>query len=243
MATHSKAWMTLSLLLIVSSHLWAVYPDGRNESNAVRQTVRFYDQVHIDPTTFKPAKKIVDRIFKAIGVELLWIDCSRGSPDFNGVCGQPLTPAEIGLRIVQGPNWLLNPSGHFTCGLANRIIPGESSGWISISSDCVEHTAEQLIGDSALELNRAEGIILGHLMAHEMGHLLLPIDGHSVTGIMQERMGRREWALAIAGLLGFTREEAEMIRHGGQPKSGVKRRSFAQPSINQETHRGMELKD
>ncbi|MBZ5537060.1 MAG: hypothetical protein LAO31_13990 [Acidobacteriia bacterium] len=243
MKTRSTAWMTLSLLLFANSHLWPVHPEGRNEYKAFRQTIRMYDQVNIDPRTLKSAEKIVDNIFKAVRVELLWIVCSRNSPDFNGVCGQPLTPPEIGLRIVQGPSWSLNPSGHFKCGLANRIIPGESGGWISISSECIEQIAKRLIGDSPLELGRAQGIILGHFMTHEIGHLLLPIDGHSITGIMQERLGRREWALAVSGLLGFTREEADMIRQGVQVRSVVEKESFTRSSVSQELQSRMGLKD
>jgi hypothetical protein len=187
--------------------------------------------------------EVIDNIFNAFRVELLLIDCSTSSKDFNGVCGQPLTPVEIGLRIVHGPNWLLNRSAHFKCGLANRIFPGKSSGWISISSECVEKTAEQLIGDSALEIGRAWGIILGHVMTHEIGHLLLPIDGHSTTGIMQERLGRREWALAVAGLLGFTREEAVMIRQVVQAKSTAEDRSLSLSSASREMQSRMGSKD
>ena len=54
--------------------------------------------------------------------------------------------------------------------------------------------------------------VLGIVMAHEIGHLLLGRGAHSSAGIMSGRWGKFEMDLVAAGLLGFTKEQADLIR-------------------------------
>jgi hypothetical protein len=55
------------------------------------------------------------------------------------------------------------------------------------------------------------GAILGHLIAHEIGHLLLGTS-HSSKGIMSSLLGPLSLGRAISGKLQFTSEEARQIR-------------------------------
>jgi hypothetical protein len=48
---------------------------------------------------------------------------------------------------------------------------------------------------------------MGKIIAHEIGHVLLPEGGHAKTGIMRERLDPNPNALER-----FTVEQAEMIR-------------------------------
>ena len=52
------------------------------------------------------------------------------------------------------------------------------------------------------------GILLGHAMAHELGHLLLQSMEHSRTGIMRSRWGKEELLRAESGRLLFTADQA-----------------------------------
>ena len=54
--------------------------------------------------------------------------------------------------------------------------------------------------------------ILGHVFAHEIGHLLLPLNAHSVDGIMRAFWDSAHVAHAVAGGLHFTAEQADRIR-------------------------------
>jgi hypothetical protein len=53
---------------------------------------------------------------------------------------------------------------------------------------------------------------LGHVMAHEMGHLLLPQYSHSARGLMRAQWSREDLELAQYGRLGFTPEQTRLIR-------------------------------
>ena len=54
--------------------------------------------------------------------------------------------------------------------------------------------------------------ILGHIMAHEVGHVLLSGGRHSVNGIMRARWGSNEWRLMREGKLNFAPEQSRFLR-------------------------------
>jgi hypothetical protein len=54
--------------------------------------------------------------------------------------------------------------------------------------------------------------ILGHAMAHEIGHLLLNQESHSPTGIMRGDWNLKDLQDAVYGYLLFTSQQAGVIR-------------------------------
>jgi hypothetical protein len=54
--------------------------------------------------------------------------------------------------------------------------------------------------------------MLGHVIAHELGHLLLPHGGHSVGGVMRAEWDPAQVMSAARGILTFTPDQAGMIR-------------------------------
>jgi len=61
-------------------------------------------------------------------------------------------------------------------------------------------------------------IILGTVVAHEIGHLLLGSKSHSATGIMQPQWGPESIRQAMVGSLVFTREQAKLIQSEAQKR-------------------------
>lgn len=65
--------------------------------------------------------------------------------------------------------------------------------------------------------SRAKGdlpVLIGHIMAHELGHLLLPSYPHTAFGIMSTGWGAQQAADAASGTLLFHKDEARAIRQG-----------------------------
>jgi hypothetical protein len=53
--------------------------------------------------------------------------------------------------------------------------------------------------------------MLGHVMAHEVGHLLLPTYSHSPTGLMRGEWDRSQVKDAVQGALTFTDGQAQKM--------------------------------
>jgi hypothetical protein len=70
--------------------------------------------------------------------------------------------------------------------------------------------------DRAAELQTAWNVsltdVLGNVMAHELGHLLLGSNSHTATGIMRARWQAAELRRAGEGSLSFNAEQAERMR-------------------------------
>jgi hypothetical protein len=58
-------------------------------------------------------------------------------------------------------------------------------------------------------------IILGCVIAHELGHLLLGSNGHSDRGIMQSQWEPRQVKQLLTGSLLFTTEQSKQNARGG----------------------------
>lgn len=56
--------------------------------------------------------------------------------------------------------------------------------------------------------------VLAVVIAHELGHMLMPDGSHSKTGLMSAELGADHFRLASAGLLHFSPETAAVIRRG-----------------------------
>ena len=54
--------------------------------------------------------------------------------------------------------------------------------------------------------------ILGHAMAHELGHVLLRSAEHPATGLMRRRWTQSDWERVMTSMLPFTPQESERIR-------------------------------
>ena len=55
-------------------------------------------------------------------------------------------------------------------------------------------------------------VVLGHTMAHEVGHLLLGTAEHAAAGLMQARWSSGDLARAARGQLRFSEQESSRLR-------------------------------
>ncbi len=176
-------------------------------------TIRVYDLEHVDPTVLEYAKHAAKHVFTDAGIELQWVDCLHGGANQDR-CGQSPGSGEVALRILRRSKESTQATGRLTNGIAIRTGSAEViSGWVSIFYERTQVIAAQLQNDyPELDTAAARGMVLGHFMAHEIGHILLPANSHSAAGIMKARLESTEWGQAIRGTLLFTRKESELMR-------------------------------
>ena len=164
-------------------------------------TVAIYDDVHLPLQVLADAQDEAMRVYEKAGVPISWIVCKsskiEAEPDLG--CQDPSSATHLNLRIV--PHASNVSDGVF--GVA--FLSAEGTG---AYSDVSYNSAEELDRDWHVGLAR----VLGHVMAHELGHLLLGSNAHSRQGIMSPRWHGDELHLASKGALLFSEEQGRFMR-------------------------------
>jgi hypothetical protein len=166
---------------------------GASSAKSLPLPVTVFDYANVPAQWLSWAKESMSRIYEEIGVEIAWQDAR--------------SEARTGLIV------LILPESRSI----KESIPQSVMGYSSGTADERRRVAYVLYGrmdqfrlEQVPAIQRAN--LLGHLMAHEVGHLLLPVQSHSPSGIMRARWSRADLELAQQGRLRFTADQAESIR-------------------------------
>ncbi len=112
-------------------------------------------------------------------------------------------PTRFTLRLLTNAMAERFPVGRDTFGFA--LLP--VNGGFGMLANVFSERAREM-GSGA----ESQGITLGDLMAHELGHLLLGTSEHSVAGIMRARWQARELQGILRPAMFFFPEQADTIR-------------------------------
>ena len=152
--------------------------------------VRVTNQTEIPQGPLARALAEATRIYNQIGVRLVWTENSAAEYRFT-------------VRIISKPL-----GGERVTDLhALGAVPGtkEKRGSLAYAYfGPIERLARAAGTDVA--------VILGHVIAHELGHLLLPPDSDSMLGVMGTGWNRAQVEAAKKGELVFTKGQEKAIR-------------------------------
>lgn len=180
-----------------------------------RIIVRIYNYAHVSHRTLGRAEEVTSRIFRKAGVEMAWHDCptSHAEEEQYPACAPPLGAMAVDLRILPSSMAARFGSSGEQLGfaLASARAGSASDAWVFYER--VERLAESQVASCDQ--------ILGHAMAHEIGHLLLGPDSHSHGGIMRSNWDREYLEEASRGQLLFTGDQARLIRNDVQARSAM----------------------
>jgi hypothetical protein len=171
-------------------------------------TVTIFNLARIRKTTLERAQGVVAGIFRGYEIGIEWREGSDSDPDahtidmhaspVSGPCRTGLRKSVLLLRLIGQSQEL----GSETLALA---LPCARFGIdVTVAADRIEALAKQGLADHYL--------ILGHVMAHEIGHVLLQSTEHAATGLMRAKWSRQDWRRIALANLSFTREEGERMR-------------------------------
>jgi hypothetical protein len=136
------------------------------------------------------AERHVRRIYRKVGVDLVW---SVVDPSFE--FSETPTASQVRSRVAMSV--ALIPDH-----LIERVCDQQTASGVAIGSsdqggrrayvfpDRVRRGAVAWIGSGTPGKRARDGLLLGHVIAHEIGHLLLPGGYHSIGGLMKARLGR-----------------------------------------------------
>jgi len=151
-------------------------------------------------TTLEAAERETSRIFSDAGIDIAWVHCPIPlRADSDEACAADLGVAgEVRVRILDHATE--NAVGGSVFGFA--VAPVFATVYYS------DVFRIPTLHNSDFEIP----LILGCLIAHEIGHLILGPGAHASAGIMQARWESAELTRAIRGQIGFTNAEKRVLR-------------------------------
>jgi hypothetical protein len=153
-----------------------------DDSGVIRLQLK--SEARVPALALQGARAEVIRIFADAGIAVRWTDIA---PRLTVT----IVPQVLGYATAASP----------VMGIARRTQTGASA---QIFFAQVQHFAR------TYRLNL--GTMLGHVIAHEAGHVLLATSAHAPTGVMQAGWDREVIRDAARGSLTFTETQAARIR-------------------------------
>jgi hypothetical protein len=168
--------------------------------------VRIYDYANVPSGILAKAQGEAARIFRRAGIETNWIECAVPGRVVETKPSCKAKPGASDLQIRLLPREMARKlmKHHSEFGLA-FTAPGDGFG---SNASIFYHRVEEL----SARRHTSQPLLLGHLIAHEIGHLLLGSNSHSRSGIMHVPWNRSQVERASVGTLLFTKREAERMR-------------------------------
>jgi hypothetical protein len=167
-------------------------------------TVRVFDAAGVRPDVLAAAREIVSGIYEQIGVHLIFTtgdaqmrkQVEQMRVRFAGPGCPSVTAVDVKLAIVppqESPRALAYARPFFRDGI--RVVVA----------------MDRVYAHSRLTGARAE-VILGLVLAHEIGHVLKGTDGHAILGLMRAQLPGDKLLHASAELQAFERSEIRLMR-------------------------------
>jgi hypothetical protein len=195
----TKRWLLIRIGL-------AIVLRGEPQKTGLSIDIHIYNYAGISDYALAQAEQETARIYQRVGISMIWRNCPLNEAELarNTTCDLPGTPTIITLRLLSNAMAQTFPVGSDTFGFALLPVYGGFGVLANVFADRVR----ELAADE--EVHR---VILGHVIAHELGHLLLGEDGHPAgTGIMHVPWKTKELQRAKQGVMYFLPGQTEKIR-------------------------------
>jgi len=190
-----------ALLPATSTNLWGKAPARGEVPEIARVTISVYNHAEVPADVLERAEKEASQVFGRTGIEVTWLNCRipAVSEEASRACREAVFPEHLHLRIVR----------------RSLGLTGETMG-ISFQADDGSGCYADLFYEPMEQLHQSDGIdlasLLGHVAAHEIGHLLLGAKSHSAAGIMHAHWTAEELGSAKVGGLAFLEKESRRMK-------------------------------
>jgi hypothetical protein len=178
-------------------------------------TIHVRNYAGVAPRTLTEAEQVATGIFRKAGVETGWaaVVVIAENGHVNSADHQAFTLADIQLNIF--PEVMSDRSG-----LSNNVMglapgSGPDRGIISVLDSKIRTIFWRTLSEYSMgymDRHVSMGQVLGYVIAHEVGHLLLNQQVHSPHGIMREDWSLKDFRDMASGMLLFTPQQAEFLR-------------------------------
>jgi hypothetical protein len=181
-------------------------PDLR--ADQPRVVIRLYDTAAVGDAARANAMRTAAAIVQDAGITVEWRDCSRGGAEYP--CRTVRGARDLVVRIM--PTYVPRPRLPEASVSTRETFsePDLQLGFAAVDSATHIGVMATIYHDRVLTVTRRASVdygeLLGRAMAHEIGHLLLHVAGHSPTGLMRAvwtdaeltQNRREDWVFAPA---------------------------------------------
>jgi len=167
---------------------------------AVSLTVSVFNDAEIPISVLRTARVRAEAVFDEAGIALTWLDC--GTPGHRVAdidCPAITYPTHLSVRLAKG-------RGH-----RSEDIFGVSFLDHRGQGNYASVYMTPLASSKALGV-LSEGELLGYVIVHELGHLLLGKNSHSPEGVMRPVWQFEDLKKAARGTLLFTSSQVERMQ-------------------------------
>jgi hypothetical protein len=192
---------------LLSSVVWAAAFStsaiAQTQYSAPRVQVSVFDDARVPRLTLAGAQAQASAIFAQAGVDVVFLDCAPRDPaDYlpsRSRCSDVAWPTRLSVRII--------PRG--------RSVGADIFGQAFVDDlgrGVYSNVYYQNLMQSPNHPGVNDGDMLGYVIAHEVGHLLLGTNSHSLTGLMQAVWRPQVFQDAARPALVFSRAEVAALR-------------------------------
>jgi hypothetical protein len=170
-----------------------------NSTEASALRVEIYDYADLEPQTLREFLSWTERILSSAGMSVQVCLC-RGS--LAVTCeDQTGTLDSLAVRIIAGDAKTTQDVRHPVLGQSFADQNGGTHATVFLGP----------VRDQAAAANVPWVVVLAHAAAHEVGHLLLGAQAHSLRGLMRANWDRSDYVTMNQGQLHFTPEQARVL--------------------------------
>jgi hypothetical protein len=163
-------------------------------------SVSVYNDAQVPSDILTRAEQQAARIFLRAGFGVAWLNCPHTTSGGGATVCSDLVPGHLAIRIISR---IASSTSDAAFGVA--FLAHDGTGCYS---DVFWKRAQELHANS--NVNLAD--ILGSVIAHEMGHLLLGSNAHAISGIMRAHWQSGELRGIAMGTLMFLPEQSKRMR-------------------------------
>ena len=165
-------------------------------------TISVYDYAHVSIDLLAAAEEDARRIFRQAGVETVWTTCVPRPQKIQTSDCYAVDTTHLMMKIL--PRAVSAQARDRSDVLGTALVGANGVGYYAyVFYDSVQRiTEERKLGHA----------MLGDVLAHEIGHLLLGSNSHSVSGIMSAHWYGEELRRVSEATMLFTPSQTRMLR-------------------------------
>jgi hypothetical protein len=222
MKTKITSSLVLGLLLTAGSD-GPVQSQTIPDKESVTIMVGVYDYAHTKAADLFEAERTATAVLRKAGIEMLWLACPTANASADVPSCATVDPTHLTLHLLceAVPNRLQQVHGD-ALGFAALGEKPSRTAWVFADRVKVFAVDQRLIFAR----------LLGAVIAHELGHLLLDETEHSNAGLMHSYWTRQELLAIECGVLQFSDAESKRVQSGARARQQVASAAVAEVSLS-----------